>query len=235
MHSGPNADRAFEHVQNQAQLVGSALFAFEQGVTTEVREAISDAALLAQLVANKKVDITSDPLGWFKEYSDVLTTLGWSLDTSSWTEDDSNGTASEVHEKILEVAAVVLGPIPTALAIVTATINALKKMDEKSSWLTIFNRESHKANVGRFQVGFVSTEDDAPVVVHLFAYLIEAQTNLTQVLFFKFRNQQARFRSLSNKVSINRASIKDLKEPIRNKVRAYQEHYLSSVLDVEVP
>lgn len=53
---GPEDDAAgaFDQAKTQAQVVGAGIFAFEQGVTTQVREAISDSALLAQLVANKK-------------------------------------------------------------------------------------------------------------------------------------------------------------------------------------
>src|SRR5688572_29263090 len=49
------AGAVFEQAKNQAQVVGSALFSFSKGVDVGIREAISDSALLAQLVANKRV------------------------------------------------------------------------------------------------------------------------------------------------------------------------------------
>jgi hypothetical protein len=52
------------------------------------------------------------------------------------------------------------------------------------------------------------------------------------VLFFKYREANASFRANSAKVSINRAALSDLGPDIRGKIRAYQNHYLSSIGDL---
>src|SRR3954469_13496621 len=83
----------FDAAKEQAQVVGSGLFSFAQGVTPATREAISDSALLAQLVANKKVSAEQDPPAWFPAYSDVLQHLGWPLQDGGWVDYSSKGTA----------------------------------------------------------------------------------------------------------------------------------------------
>jgi hypothetical protein len=226
------AGEVFDKAKAQAQVVGSGVFSFAQGVTPEVREAISDSALLAQLLANKKVSAETSPLEWFKEYSSVLQTVGWTLQEGAWTDYTAEGTGVEVHEKILQVMAVVLGPAPAALAIITATVTALKAMKSDSPWLTIFNREAEKAKIARFQIGLVDKEENGEVFVSFIAYLIEAKNTITQVLFFKFRSAGASFKANSAKVSINRASLTDLGPMIRSKIRAYQMDYLSGVLSL---
>lgn len=226
------AGEVFDKAKSQAQVVGAGVFSFAQGVTAEVREAISDSALLAQLVANKRVSVEARPLDWFAAYSEVLQNVGWTLQEGAWTDYTVQGTAVEVHEKILEVMTVALGPTPAALAIITATIGALKAMKSDSSWLTIFSRESQKAKLARFQIGLVEKEESSEVFVSLLACLIEAQKDITQVLFFKFRNAEATFRANSAKVSINRPALSELSPSIRSKIRAYQADYLSTVLDV---
>ncbi|HKQ52186.1 MAG TPA: hypothetical protein VJT74_07445 [Pyrinomonadaceae bacterium] len=226
------AGEIFDQAKNQAQVVGSGLFSFAQGVDAKVREAISDSALLAQLVANKRFSQEESPLEWFKEYSEVLQKVGWTLQDSGWTDYTTSGKAAEVHEKILEVMAVALGPAPAALAIITATVNALKGMKPDSSWLTIFSRESQKSSVARFQIGLVETQAEGDVFVSLLACLVQAQNTITQVLFFKYKDAKASFRANSAKVSINNAALTDLGPGIRSKVRAYQADYLSSILDV---
>jgi hypothetical protein len=222
----------FEQAKTQAQVVGSALFSFTQGVEVDVREAISDSALLAQLVANKRASLDHAPLNWFAEYSKVLQNVGWTLQDSGWTDYSAKGKAVEVHEKIIEVMAVALGPAPAALAIVTATVTALKGMKADSPWITIFSREAVKAKIARFQIGLVEKEPGGNVFVSLLACLIEAENTITQVLFFKFKNAKASFRANGEKVSINRAALVDLGPTIRGKVRAYQTDYLSSILDI---
>lgn len=226
------AGDVFDQAKKQAQVVGSGVFSFEQGVTAQVREAISDSALLAQLWANKRVSAENDPLGWFTAYSDVLQNVGWTLQESGWVDYTTAGTTAQVHEKILEVASAALAPTVAALAIITASVNALKAMDPNSPWLTIFNRESQKAKIARFQIGLVSTDAQGDVFVSLLACLIEANSNITQVLFFKFKDAKATFRANGAKVSVNKASIAELGDVIRAKTRAYQHDYLSSVLSL---
>jgi len=226
------AGEVFDQAKSQAQVVGSGVFSFAQGVTTEVREAISDSALLAQLVANKQVSPDEQPLNWFAAYSKVLQSVGWTLQEGGWTDYTAKGTAVEVNEKILEVMTVALGPAPAALAIVTATISALKAMNANSPWITIFSRESQKAKIARFQIGLVEKEETSDVFVSLLACLIEAHNNITQVLFFKFKDAGASFRANTGKVSINRQAITQLGPSIRTKIRDYQADYLSTVLSV---
>lgn len=226
------AGEVFDKAKAQAQVVGSGVFSFAQGVTADVREAISDSALLAQLVANKQASAEKNPLDWFEVYSKVLQNIGWTLQEGQWTDYTAKGTALEVHEKILEVMTVALGPSAAALAIITATVNALKSMNSGSPWITIFNRESQKAKIARFQIGLVDKEETGDVFVSLLACVIEAHNNITQVLFFKFRDAGATFKANGAKVSVNRPALTDLGPAIRTKVRAYQVDYLSTVLDV---
>lgn len=226
------AGEVFDKAKSQAQVVGSGVFSFAQGVTEDVREAISDSALLAQLAANKQASADDRPLDWFTAYSKVLQNVGWTIQESGWADYTAKGTAVEVNEKIIEVMTVVLGSAPAAVAIVTATINALKAMNADSPWITIFSRESQKARISRFQIGLVEKGDGSDVFVALLACLIEANNDITQVLFFKFKNAGASFKANSGKVSINRSALTDLGPSIRNKIRAYQTDYLSTIVNL---
>lgn len=232
MSAATEPSEIFDKAKQQAQVVGAGVFSFAQGVTAEVREAISNSALLAQLVANKKASAEQDPVKWFEAYSEVLQNVGWTLQDGGWADYTAKGTAVEVNEKIVEVLSVALGPSPAALAIITASIAALKAMQPDSSWITIFNRESQKAKIGRFQIGLVDKEENGDVFVSLLGCLIEAENTITQVLFFKFKQANARFKANSAKVSINRASLSELGPAIRTKTRAYQADYLSSIVNL---
>jgi hypothetical protein len=222
----------FDKAKNQAQVVGSGLFSFAQGVTPEVREAISDSALLAQLVANKCASSEEEPLKWFKAYADVLQNVGWTLQEGGWSDYTAAGTTAEVHEKVMEVLAIALGPAPAAVAIINASLNALKAMNPNSSWITIFSRESQKARIARFQVGLVEKEEAGDVLVSMLACLIQATKGITQVLFFKVKKDEASFRANGAKVSVNRHAITDIGPTIRTKIRAYQSDYLSTIVNL---
>jgi hypothetical protein len=226
------AGAVFEQAKTQAQVVGSGVFSFAQGVDAAVREAISDSALLAQLVANKRADFENKPHDWFKAYADVLQNVGWTAQESGWTKYPASGTAVEVNEKIIEVMTAILAPAAGAVTIITATVNALKAMKPDSSWFTIFSRESQKAKIARFQIGLVEKETAGEVFVSLVACLVEAESTITQLLFFKFTNSSAVFSANSLKVSINRVALSDLVPAIRGKIKAYQVDYVSSITDL---
>jgi hypothetical protein len=229
---GDEARGVFEDAKTQAQVVGSGVFSFEQGVTAAVREAISDSALLAQLVANKRTPVEVDPKAWFRTYMEVLQHVGWTVQEGGWVDYTARGTGAEVHEKILEVATAALAPTVGALAIIAASVKALKGLEPDSPWLTLFDRESKKARIARFQVGLVSTDPQGDVFVSMIVCLVEAQTDVTQVLLFKFRDASASFSANSGKVSVNMASVIDLRDEVRRKTRAYQRDYVSGILDL---
>ncbi|MDQ5821103.1 MAG: hypothetical protein M3540_06665 [Actinomycetota bacterium] len=226
------ATEVFADAKTQAQVVGSTLFSFAQGVDADMRAAISDSALLAQLVANKHQNKDDAPIPWYDAYQEVLQNIGWVLQDSGWTDYSTRGAAAEVHQKLIEILTAALGAGTAALAIITSALNVLQKMTAGSSWLTIFSRETQHANIARFQVGLVQPGEADDVFVSLLACLIEAQRTITQVLVFKYRAEQASFRASNAKVSINRASLADLQPTIRVKVRAYQRDYVSSIKDL---
>lgn len=232
MDAAGEMGEVFDQAKTQAQVVGSAVFSFAQGVEAQTREAISDSALLAQLVANKRVAVETDPIGWFGVYTGVLQNLGWVMQEGGWNDYATEGNAMEVHEKIIGVLGVVLGPGAAALAIVTSALNALKAMKSDSPWITLFARESQKAKIARFQIGVAENDRTGGVMVSTLACLIQAQNDVTQVLFFKFKSANATFKANNTKVSMNIPALLALSPAIRTKVRVYQADYLSSIKDI---
>ncbi len=222
---------AFETAKTQAAVVGSEIVSFVSGVTAERREAIVNASLLAQLVAKKKV---SDPMriyDWYDAYFDVLTNIGWVIQDKGFAEYKESSTNFEAHKAILAVATVVLGAAPTALAIVTSTINALHSMDESSPWITIFNRESQEARVARFQISLAEQDADGQFFVTLMAFGLEAKSNITQVLFFKVKKQEATLRHYSGRVTINTTVLDGVGDAIKTKLADEARKYVTQLPD----
>jgi hypothetical protein len=87
----------FDQARPQSQIVGSSILSFSTGVEPGLREAISDCALLAQLVANKQVRDQTKPLDWFAAYFSVLLNLGWILQDGGFTDYSTQGNAVEVN------------------------------------------------------------------------------------------------------------------------------------------
>lgn len=229
MGAEDSAAQLFEETKDQAKVVGSEVMSFMSGVEADLRAAIADSALLAQLGANKKTLDAQDVFGWYETYFGILRSLGWLVQDTGFSKVSESGSGFEVHEKIMLLAAVLLGPAPAALAIVKATLDGLKAMKPESDLITIFNRETLHAEAARFQVSVVQPAVGGDVVVSMIAFGISADNEVTQVLFFKIRKSRATLRSNAAKLSIGRDALIEIAPDIRRRVRAFQRAFIADL------
>jgi len=180
-----------EEESAQAAVVDSNLVTFPAGTPLRVKNAVGSWLILAQRAASAKVPDKNDTEGWVSAYHDVLTETGWVRrgDAGAWVEESVVG--STVHQKILAVVAVVLGPAPAALAIVTAALQSLQQMNENSPWITLFDRRGRSATSVGFQVANCAASAEGGAALHSIDFRVAAKQVLTQVLFFKFTKTEA--------------------------------------------
>lgn len=221
----------FNAQKNQAMIVASDVISFVKGVTSERREAIVNASLLAQLLANKKVPNKLQIIDWYNTYFDALENIGWVVQDRSFSTYTQDANGLEAHEAVLKVAAVLLGGSPAALAVITSTLEALKSMDSSKPWITIFDRETKDATMGHFQIALAEQDDAGQFVVSLMAFSLRAKANLTQVLFFKIRNDEVELKKYSGKVTINDAVLSSVSEKIKQKIASHANSYIASLPD----
>lgn len=157
--AGALLDQSLDKAKDQAMIVGSDVVSFVKGVTPGKRGDIGRSSLLAQLVAKKQVPDTADIYSWYNAYFEALEHIGWVVQNRTFAEYRETRESFETHQAILKVAATLLGPATTALAVVTATMESLQSMSADSPWITIFNRESKSAKTAHFQVMLVEQGD----------------------------------------------------------------------------
>jgi hypothetical protein len=216
----------------QASVVGSDVVAFVNTVTSDERQDIMNASLLAQLVARQKVAeprTLAEVTAWYDEYLDVLSRVGFVLQHRDFAEYRKDSQTFEAHKAILDVAAVLLAGSPGALYLVKSTLEALEKMSADSPWITLFNRESQSANTAHFQVSLVERDGDAGLLLSLIAFGLAAQNNLTQVLFFKFRRNEITLRHYSGKVTINARLLAAVRHDLADRLVAYTRDYIKGL------
>ncbi|MBI3435688.1 MAG: hypothetical protein HY056_11530 [Proteobacteria bacterium] len=100
----------FDKAKAQALVVGSEIVSFVKGVTEERRRDIVNSALLAQLVAKKRVPDATKILEWYKVYFDALENIGWVTQSRQFVTHHERADNFEAHEAIMTVAASLLGP-----------------------------------------------------------------------------------------------------------------------------
>jgi len=223
----------FEQVKNQAAVVGSDIVSFVKGVTPERREDIVNCSLLAQLGAKKQVSDPARIYDWYNAYFNVLTNIGWAVQDRGFATYSEASKNFQAHEAIMKVAASLLGPAATTLAVVQATLDALKSMSADSPWITIFSRESQSAKTARFQVTLAEPGEADQFLVTLMAFGIEAQATLTQVLFFKFKSSETSLKHYSGKVTINTHVLTKVRDLIKEKIAAHAIDFIKALPDLD--
>jgi hypothetical protein len=223
----------FDKAKTQALVVGSDIVSFVKGVTEEQRRDIVNSALLAQLVAKKRVPDASNLFEWYDAYFEALENVGWVTQTRQFVKHVEQAINFEAHEAIMKVAASLLGPGAAALPIIKATLDALKNMNQNSPWITLFNRESQHASTARFQVTLAEEGAAGQFLVTLMAFGLKANATLTQVLFFKFRSNDVELTHSSGKVTINAPVLAAVRSAIEQKLAAHATKYIRGLPDLD--
>lgn len=227
----PGDESPFDAAKQQAAVVGSDVVSFVKEITPEQRKDIVNASLLAQLVANKKVP---DPenlqgvLSWYRQYFDVMSQIGFAVQDKGFAEYTTSAGTFETHEAIIDVVKAALAGAPAALPLVLTTLESLKKMSEDSPWITLFHRESRNARTARFQVSLADSEATGSTL-NVFAFGLEAKATVTQVLFFRFKKDQATLQHNSSKLTINDAVLSGVRDDIQQKIMKFSKDFVAGL------
>jgi hypothetical protein len=227
-------DTALSTAKDQAAVVGSDVVSFVTGVNAEQRQDLINSTLLAQLVAKVQVPDGTRIYDWYKAYFDVLKQIGCVVQDEGFAEYRQASAGFQAHEAILNIATTLLGANPAALTVVKATLDSLKQMDTNSPWLTIFNRESQSAQTARFQITVAEPGDKDQCLVTLMSFGLEAQSTLTQLLFFKVRANEATLKHFSGRISIDPEVLAGVRDAIRAKLAAHVNAYVRALPDLDV-
>ncbi|QRM53258.1 hypothetical protein [Sinorhizobium sp. BG8] len=212
----------------QAIVVGSDIISFAKGISADLRGDISKCTLLSQLAATKQVPAREEVEAWYNVYFDTLTHLGWVAQERGFSEYTESGDNFEAHKAVLQVAATVFGPAAGAYALVQSTLSAMADTSDEP-WFTLFQRESQGARAGRFQISVAEPAEGDATILSVMAFNLEARSNLTQILFFKFRSSDVTLRHSSGKVSVDREQLAALRSLVAQKVVDYQKSYIAAL------
>jgi len=133
-----------------------------------------------------------------------------------------------VHQKILDVVAVALGPVPGALALVTAALTSLHGMNERSKWITLFDRRAKSASSTGFSVANVEPHAGDSAQLRSLDFRVEARTTLTQFLFFKFTSEEARLFKRGTVLFISADALEELAPSIEQRVVTFAKDNIAA-------
>lgn len=214
----------------QNVVVSNQLAGFSEDVPHDLRSAIANVMLLAELAADKKQgsgDISLDT--WMGHYVGTLNKLGWRSSGFGDTSRALTGTSVEVHKAIVPVLTAVLGGAAVGVAsTILSVLDGLKEMHKNQPWFTLFDRRTQRARANQFQISQVSMEGGEPSIT-LFAFMLDAGSAITQVLFFRFSSDEATLSHAHQKVSINPVLLKDFEARVTAKLSTHLDGALADI------
>lgn len=213
----------------QALAVGGQLAEFGKGVPPELRGAIADGMLLAQLAANKAAAASGDVQQWYDTYVEVLQNIGWQIHELELRQQDVSDEDLDVHRAIISVITAMLGPQLAAASIVVSVLEGLQKMDETTPWITLFDRASQHAQGAKFQVTYVDADELGQPRIALACFGITAQRTITQVLFFRFSSQSAQVKKAEAKLGVSLERLKSAQAALAARVAPFVDEFVKSV------
>lgn len=223
---GETPDEALQAGKAQAAVVGSDVVSFATNVAPQWRQDLINCSLFAQLWAKAEVADSKRIFDWYDAYFGALQQLGWMVQDQGFAVYVETSENFSAHEAILKVAAGLLMPSASSLALVTTTLDALASMERDSPFITLFSRESQQASAARFQISLAEQAPDGGLTVALMAFGLEAKTTLTQVLFFKSLASQATLRHCSGKVSINTPLLEALRPDLSAQLQEQSRSFI---------
>lgn len=217
---GPSSPPALWFADREPQLVaiGSLIAEFRTGLDATRRRAVADSLLLALLAADRSTADDPSVASWYRRFTDVLANSGWTAQSTAFTEQELPATKGGVREAVLPVLSTMLGPTLATSSLLLPLLNGLGQWQQESPGLKLFHRSSEQASGARFQIAFVDANASGDPEVKLMCFRIEAERNITEVLFFKTTDERALLHHASGHFSIGQAMLVSTRDAVAQRV-----------------
>ncbi|NJN40523.1 MAG: hypothetical protein HC807_06350 [Gammaproteobacteria bacterium] len=215
--------------QKQAVAIGGQLAEFTEAVAPDLRAAISDGILLAQLAANKATAASGDVFKWYETYVEVLQNIGWQIQDFEFRRQQVDKQSLDMHEALIPVITALLGPQVAAASIVVSILQGLQQMDKTRPWITLFDKASQHVDGAKFQVGYVDADETGQPQIALLCFGIQAQRTITQVLFLKSSEDRAEVKKAEARLTVSLARLNSARDALAERVTPFVNDFVKNV------
>jgi hypothetical protein len=205
--------------------VGQNLVEFAESAAPELRAAVTDALLIAQLAADKGGARRPDE--WYEAHREVLAHLGFRSEGLTRTAQDVEELNGELHQAILPVITAAFGGVALP-AVVIATLEQLSVASEGRPWITLFERESRRFDARQFQVSLVEGRDGAQHVTML-GFALDIGHAGGQVLFFRSASDTVAIERIEGRFAAEAAKLAEIAPALAEKLAEHRRGYLAAL------
>lgn len=202
------------------------LVSFVANIPKDRQADVLNSTLFGQAVASYAHDREKDTINWYAAYSDALRNIGWATQSFAFENISTGGATLNVDKVVLEI----VSSIATGeeLAVVEATINGMKSLDQGDGRLTLWESSSHTSNNGNFQV-FPIIISGGIVVMKLAAFYFSTTKKVDRILWFSASSSDVTMYKSSQIVNLDDTIYSQVRDDIVKKLGDHAKTYVQNI------
>jgi hypothetical protein len=212
--------------EDKAYLDNKSIVSFVAGVSPENRQDILDATLLAQLAAGHLYPNPQDLKQWYEKYTEVLRNIGWTIQENEFSEVTTSGSLFEMKNAILSLVSAAFGG--NYIAIVMKVLDALKDLSDSDSKIVAFEKNTHSAGKGTFQLALVEEVNDS-VALHMAGFILSTTSEVKRILFFSSKKETATVTSNTMASTLNKETYANVRATVKQKLGEKAQQYIAEI------
>ncbi|MBO0323648.1 hypothetical protein J0X14_15160 [Muricauda sp. CAU 1633] len=216
LNSLPPAELTLVENKDSAKVVGGSTISFISGVPKIKQADVLNSTLLAQLGANYAFDRVTQTEQWYNKYVEVLENIGWVISSFKFAHQALSGVTVEMDKAALDILAAAISG--DELAVLTATLKALKDANPGSKSITLFDTNGSSQDGGNFQLGTASEDPTGNVQMSMGAFYFQASERHTRFLFWSWSTKSINMFAGSESILLNEDIYSTVRQQIINKL-----------------
>ncbi|KAF9259970.1 hypothetical protein L218DRAFT_989830 [Marasmius fiardii PR-910] len=190
-----------------AGVSGSQVMSFEKDMNLENRQDVINSCLLAQLAADRYYDRHTGRDQWYNIYRNVLSMLGWTVDSWEFCRATDTETRGTVDAQVVESMEKSLSS--DELKLLKRSIDSLEENDKVYE---LFNKKSKRLKVANFRFGVcrvIRKVGYKTVQAKMGYFSYKTHGNITDVLFANINDASVTFEQ-GNGIMVLNTEVYDL-------------------------
>ena len=219
---------SYENGKNQIIVSPGSIEVMDKKLTAQQKQDIANAKLLAQLAADKKYDVSKQPMEWYQSYADVLSHIGFLNTDIKLVDATKSDTSITVQKVFLEILAASLSGEPAI--IFKAAIDALGKLGEGDSSLKLFQQKFDSQHINNVHISYATIGDDGQPSVYLAVLLYNSTASSSTLLFFfNYSLTNVHLQTALSSLSLNESVYNGIRDKVSAKLGQAANDYINNI------
>lgn len=213
--------------RKSASIVAGNLVSFTANLSGQDKHDVQNSILLAQLVASGKYDRNDKSKEWYDYYFDILTNLGWIIQSAPFIPYEASGSTVKIQEAIIGLLAAIA--TQDVILIVKQALDALKSLHQKNKGFVIWDRSTHSKKNANFQLSAARKDNTSIALSATNVYFTASQTD-TKFLWISYSKARVSLQYKNSVLTLNEKVYSDIRDSVAEKLKDRRSDYVDNLV-----